>query len=147
MIFFFRQVSIRESLDSHEDELLEDLASYSNELEVKETKQIDFTFTFRPPNPWPFCHLDFPQFETKITQDTTFLLYMLHCTVMDQNLELSVQPQMREKSNKCNQCDFASSYASTLKTHLETHSREKSNKCNQCGYASSRASHLKAHMK
>ena len=34
-----RQVAIRESLDSHEDELLEDLATYSEEL--KESKQID----------------------------------------------------------------------------------------------------------
>ena len=41
----------------------------------KETKYMEFTFIFRPPNPWPFCHLDFPQFETKITQETTFLLY------------------------------------------------------------------------
>ena len=113
----------------------------------KETKYMEFTFIFRPPNPWPFCHLDFPQFETKITRETTFLSYMLHCTVMDQNLELSVQPQMREKSNKCNQCDFASSYASTLKTHLKTHSGEKTNKCNQCDYASSNASALKTHLK
>ena len=30
-----------------------------------------------------------------------------------------------EKSNKCNQCDFASSYASALRTHLKTHSGEK----------------------
>ena len=30
------------------------------------------------------------------------------------------------KSNKCNQCDFASSYASALRTHLKTHSGEKS---------------------
>ena len=34
-------MSIRESLDSHEDELLEDLATYSEELIIKETKQID----------------------------------------------------------------------------------------------------------
>ena len=41
-----------------------------------------------------------------------------------------------EKSNKCNQCDFASSYASALRAHLKTHSGEKSIKCNQCDYAS-----------
>ena len=29
-----------------------------------------------------------------------------------------------------------------LRTHLKTHSGEKSNKCNQCDYASSQAYHL-----
>ena len=51
-----------------------------------------------------------------------------------------------EKSNKCNQCDFASSYASALRTHLKIHSGEKS-KCNQCDYASSDASNLRTHLK
>ena len=51
------------------------------------------------------------------------------------------------KSNKCNQCAFASSYAGNLRQHLKTHSGEKSNKCSQCDYASSRASVLKAHFK
>ena len=37
-----------------------------------------------------------------------------------------------EKSNKCNQCDFASSYASALRTHLKTHSGEKSMIMIQC---------------
>ena len=41
------------------------------------------------------------------------------------------------KSNKCNQCDFASSRAELLRGHLKTHSGEKPNKCNQCGFASS----------
>ena len=52
-----------------------------------------------------------------------------------------------EKPNKCNQCDFASSRAANLKTHLITHSREKTNKCNQCDYASYQAGNLKAHLK
>ena len=43
---------------------------------------------------------------------------------------------LKKKSNKCDQCDFASSYSSALKTHLKTHSGEKSNKCNQCDYPS-----------
>ena len=34
-------MSIRESLDSHEDELLEDLATFKDELIVEETKKID----------------------------------------------------------------------------------------------------------
>ena len=37
----------------------------------------------------------------------------------------------REKSNKCNQCDYASSQAGDLKRHLKMHSGEKTNKCNQ----------------
>ena len=41
------------------------------------------------------------------------------------------------ESNKCNQCDYASSQAGNLRIHLKTHSGEKSNICNQCDYASS----------
>ena len=52
-----------------------------------------------------------------------------------------------EKSNKCNQCDYASSYLGNLRAHLKTHSGEKSNKCNQCDYASSQLGHLKTHLK
>ena len=48
-----------------------------------------------------------------------------------------------EKSNKCNQCDYASSYPSNLRKHFKTHSVVKSNKCNQCNYASVYASALK----
>ena len=47
-----------------------------------------------------------------------------------------------EKSNKCNQCDFASSHTGHLRTHLKMHSGEKSNKCNQCDYACSGPSAL-----
>ena len=32
-------------------------------------------------------------------------------------------------------------------THLKTHSGEKSNKCNQCDYASFRVDHLRNHLK
>ena len=52
-----------------------------------------------------------------------------------------------KKSYKCNQCKFASSQASHLRTHLKKHSGEKPNKCNQCDYASSSASHLSRHLK
>ena len=52
-----------------------------------------------------------------------------------------------EKSNKCNQCDYATSQASTLKKHLKTHSGDKSNKCNQCDFASSRADTFRTHLK
>ena len=52
-----------------------------------------------------------------------------------------------EKLNKCNQCDYASSQARSLRAHLKTHSGEKSNKCNQCEYASSQAACLRRHLK
>ena len=51
------------------------------------------------------------------------------------------------KVKKCNQCDFASSRADNLRTHLKTHSWEKPNKYNQCDYASSQASNLRTHLK
>ena len=52
-----------------------------------------------------------------------------------------------EKSNKCNQCKFASSLKSSLRRHLKIHSGDKSNKCNQCDYASFEAGHLRRHLK
>ena len=36
------------------------------------------------------------------------------------------------KSNKCNQCDFASPKAGDLRRHFKIHAGEKSKKCNQC---------------
>ena len=54
---------------------------------------------------------------------------------------------VREKSNKCNQCNYASSLKSSLKRHLKTHRGEKPNKCKQCDFASSRADNLRTHLK
>ena len=51
------------------------------------------------------------------------------------------------KSNKCNQCDYASSHAGNLRQHLKIHSGEKSHKCNQCLFASSQACNLRRHLK
>ena len=56
-------------------------------------------------------------------------------------------PNNVTKSNKCNQCDYASSRASHLRTHLKTHNGEKSNKCNQCDFASFQSSNLRTHLK
>ena len=43
--------------------------------------------------------------------------------VMEENVEHDKHGG--EKSNKCSQCDFASSHADSLKTHMKTHSRKK----------------------
>ena len=50
-------------------------------------------------------------------------------------------------TKKCNQCGFASRYASALRAHLKAHSGEKPNKCNQCEYTSSYAGDLRRHLK
>ena len=52
-----------------------------------------------------------------------------------------------EKPNKCNQCEYESSYASALRTHLNRHSGERPYKCNQCDYASSYVFSLRTHLK
>ena len=65
----------------------------------------------------------------------------------DENEESLVRKTNKAmRSNKCNQCDFVSSQAGPLRTHLKTHG-EKQNKCNQCDYASSQASNLRTHSK
>ena len=63
------------------------------------------------------------------------------------HLRTHLKVHIGEKSNKCNQCDFASAHASSLITHLKTHSGDKSNKCNHCDYASAYASVLRTHLK
>ena len=60
----------------------------------------------------------------------------------DANWKILKETTDNFKSNKCNQCDYASTQARNLRTHLKTHSGEKPNKCNQCDYASSRADDL-----
>ena len=64
-----------------------------------------------------------------------------------QNFTEIVAIEHKGKSNKCNLCDYASSNAGHLRTHLKMHSGENSNKCNQCDYASSYAHVLKDHLK
>ena len=78
---------------------------------------------------------------------------------MDQNFEprdyskstanqvLMRETEGREKSNKCNQCAYASYHAGDLRKHLKIHGGEKTNKCNQCDYACSEPSALRSHLK
>ena len=87
-------------------------------------------------------------------QISTFLFSVLEIRDMDSIflflfsiLLFDIQSMPGEKSNKCNQYDYATAYASALRKHLIMHSGEKSNKCNQCDYASCRASDLRTHLK
>ena len=98
-------------------------------------------FTFCPLDQRPICHL---QFETSFVRETTPLL-----NAMDQNLGQPVSSKSQanakvpingtkdeEKSNKCNQCNFASSWTGNLKAHIKRHSGANSEKCNKYNYAS-----------
>ena len=49
----------------------------------------------------------------------------------------------REKSNKCNQCAYASYHAGDMRKHMKTHSGEKTNKCNLCDFASTQPGNFK----
>ena len=50
--------------------------------------------------------------------------------------------------HKCNQCDYVSSWADVVKSHVIAHSREKSHKCNKCEslfFHASTLVHMKIH--
>ena len=51
------------------------------------------------------------------------------------------------KSHKCSKCDYASSQADVVRSHVIAQSGEKSQKCNKCEYLVSHANTLKVHMK
>ena len=61
-----------------------------------------------------------------------------------QNVEISMKKA--KTLNKCNQCNYMSSYKGNLRTHLKTHGGEKTNKCNLCDSAFSRADNLRRHL-
>merc|ERR1712243_196504 len=63
------------------------------------------------------------------------------------NFSRNLKTHSGEKSNKCNQCDYASSQAGHLETHLEMHSGEKSNKRSQCDFSCSQAFNLRRYLK
>ena len=60
--------------------------------------------------------------------------------------EKAFENQQWRKVKKCNQCDFVSSWAESLKTHLKIHS-EYSNECNECDHAISEGGILRRHLK
>ena len=66
---------------------------------------------------------------------------------VNENISFRNTNKKGEKSNKCNQCEYASSVKSSLRSHLKTHNGEKPFKCNQCNFASSQTSNLKKHLK
>ena len=102
-------------------------------------------------------HQHFWRFCINIFDDSSALhilqLYSLPCNQCNyvssraDTLRRHLKIHSGEKSNKCKQCDYPSSYAHHLKTHLKTHKGEKSNKCKQCDFASSQAGHLRTHLK
>ena len=57
------------------------------------------------------------------------------------------KPQCRKVEQMQPIRDFACLDPSSLRKHLKMHSVEKSNKCNQCDFASVRAGNLKTHLK
>ena len=73
-----------------------------------------------------------------LIRDNICYLVVMDQNLMDENFsEIWVNEDVSLR--KVNQSNHASVYSSALSTHLKTHSGEKSNKCNQCAYASSHA--------
>ena len=70
-----------------------------------------------------------------------------HDNSLEKKLIARVTNEQREKSNKCSLCDYASSHAGHLRTHLKMHSGERPNKCSQCNFASSTSSNLRRNSK
>ena len=80
-------------------------------------------------------HLNFLSLKLTATGDKLFLVAMEqnleHDDSMQKNFIESVANEQREKSNKYNLCEYASSQANDLRTHLKTQNEEKLNKCNR----------------
>ena len=51
-----------------------------------------------------------------------------------------------EKSSKCNQCEFASSYVNSLRGHMKIHNREKI-ECEMCEFKTSKRVEFERHTK
>ena len=61
-----------------------------------------------------------------------------------ENAMKMVRNRRDKKLKKFYQCDYATSVASHLKTHMRRHSGEKTKKCGRCDYATADSSTLKA---
>ena len=99
--------------------------------------------------PSPFIFLSF---NLTAKRDTACQLVEMeqileHDHSMQKNFSERIANVQRKKSNTCNLCDYASSHAGHLRTHMKMHSGEKSNNCNQCDFACSDPSSLKRHLK
>ena len=110
---------------------------------------INFTFFFFF---LAILHLNVLSLKLTATGDKPFPLVAMeqnhdHDKSLEKKLIARVANEQREKSNKCSLCDYASSHAGHLRTHLKMHSGEKTNKCNLCDYTSFQARNLKAHLK
>ena len=68
------------------------------------------------------------------------------CILKNRWFEETFENTHWKKPNKCNQCDFASSYPGNLRTHLKTHGGKESNKCDQCNYTTFHKFNLTKHM-
>ena len=117
-------------------------------MDIQITSSAFFTFTFALP-----IQNKLHSFSSKQAKDNQQYLVVMELTPESNDRSINGVKMLVRKSNyrnienKCNQCDFASSYASALRRHLKTHSGEKLNKCNQCDYASSLAHNLRVHLK
>ena len=96
---------------------------------------------------------------TRVLRSIVYPFSLLVSSKMDQNHDLNARADgikgpervptngQGKRSKSCSQCEYTTSHAGHLRTHLTTHSGEKPNKCNQCVYASSRAGDLRTHLK
>ena len=103
---------------------------------------ITFTFNFSSPNHKPIFSSS--QFATSISHGGKNDSSIIGDAIEEVPMK---ETNRRKKSNKCNQCEYASSWVSALKTHVKIHNVERPKKCNQCNYASCRASSLRRHLK
>ena len=93
------------------------------------------------------CKKQLPSYWSSYFSISVIRLKLSHLWYLFSTLSRHLKMHSGEKSNKCNQCDYASSYASSLRTHVKTHGGQKLNKCVQCVFSSSQAGNLRTHLK